>query len=124
MRTFLIFTKFLETIACVIRMFGYSTVFHLVICGRIELLHDELFVEDEENQGWRLQPPVFSCGCGRKQSPVNVSQKRAKNRKSGAFWCILVHDLWKSFRGCTTGGGGFATLMNVVLVVIRTNGRK
>ena len=28
-----------------------------------------------------------------------------KNRKNGAFWCILVHDLWKRFRPCTTGGG-------------------
>jgi len=27
------------------------------------------------------------------------------NRKNGAFWCILVHDLWKRFRPCTTGGG-------------------
>jgi len=27
-------------------------------------------------------------GRGGKQSPVNVSQKRAKNRKK---WCVLVH---------------------------------
>lgn len=73
MRTFLIFTKFLETIACVTRMFGYGTVFHLGICGRIELLHNDLHGKDEESQGWRLQPPAFSCGGGGKQSPVNVS---------------------------------------------------
>ncbi len=32
-----------------------------------------------------------------------------KNRKSDAIGCILMHDLWKSFRRCTTGGGVFIT---------------
>ena len=33
-----------------------------------------------------------------------IGPRRAKNRKSGAFWCILVHDLWSSSRRPTTGG--------------------
>jgi len=34
------------------------------------------------------QPSHGSAGAG---IPVNLSGRARKNRKSGAFWCILVH---------------------------------
>jgi len=40
--------------------------------------------------GWRLQPPAISY-VRQNAKGVNLSEKEEKNRKSGAFWCILVH---------------------------------
>jgi len=47
------------------------------------------------------------------EEPV-IASRSAKNRKSDAFWCILVHDLCTKFWVCTTCGGVLATSMNII----------
>lgn len=49
-----------------------------------------------------------------KWSSRSLRRGGQKNRKSDAFWCILVHDLCSRFRRCTTGGGVVAKRMNVI----------
>ena len=91
MRTFLIFTKFLETIDCVIRMFGYSTVFHLGICGRIELLHDELLLKTRKTRGGGFSRQASHVGAGGNSRPSMCRRSGRKIEKVvrfGAFWCM------------------------------------